>query len=77
MKMIYYLRFWSTNSQKVIIKLKELEYKNWQRKNKQIFELEHPQSCLFKITLRVWLNNISIHYYKVFDLFFLKKFTAL
>ena len=27
MKMIYYLRLWSNNSQKVIIKLEELEYK--------------------------------------------------
>ena len=26
MKMIYYLRFWSNNSQKVIIKLEELKY---------------------------------------------------
>ena len=61
----------------MIIKLKELEYKNWQSKNKQFFELEHSQSCPFKITLRVWLNNISIHYYKVFVWIFLKGFTAL
>ena len=51
MRMIYYLRFWSINSKKVIIKLKEKKYKNWQWRNKQIFELEHPQSCPFKITL--------------------------